>query len=105
MMKIWNGQRQWKNTSVLLYNEEIENNCGKTKYDYYKRKRLVAPRPKLGFYTKAVQEFDADIKDAPNNDPDFQRPIKVATRGFDGIAEPRIVSSKESTCFWRWTKI
>ena len=35
------------------YNEEVEKNYGKTKYDY-RRKRQVAVKPKLGFCWKVV---------------------------------------------------
>ena len=71
-----------------LYNEEVENNRGKTKYDE-RQKRHVVVRAKWGFHTEAVREFYADLKDALNVNPDFQQGIKVATRAFEGIAELR----------------
>ena len=71
-----------------LYDEEVAMNRGKTKYDY-KRKRHVTITPKCGFYSKAVREFYADMKDVSNDDPDFRRAIKVATRAFQGRAELR----------------
>ena len=70
------------------YDEEVEKNREKTKYDY-KRKKHFAIKPKSGFYSKAVREFYADMKNVSNNDPDFQRAIKVATCAFEDIAELR----------------
>ena len=68
--------------------EEVEKNHGKTKHNY-RRKRHVAVKPKKGFYSKAVWEFDTNMKDVPNDHPDFQRAIKVATRAFENIADLR----------------
>ena len=48
---------------------------------------------KLGFYAKAVRAFYTDMKEAPYNDPDFQRSVKVATRAFEGIVELRDLAS------------
>ena len=70
------------------YDEEVEKNHGKTKYSY-RRKRHVAVKPKWGFYSKAVWEFYTDVKDVPNDHPDFQRVIKVVTRAFENIADLR----------------
>ena len=70
------------------YDEEVEKNHGKTKHNY-RRKRHVAVKPKKGFYSKAVREFDTDMKDVPNDHPDFQRAIKVATHAFENIADLR----------------
>ena len=37
------------------YNEEVEKNYGRTKYEYdYRRKRQVAVKPKWRFYSKVV---------------------------------------------------
>ena len=33
------------------------------------------------------------MKEAPYNDPDFQRSVKVATRAFEGIVELRDLAS------------
>ena len=63
------------------YDEEVEKNHGKTKHDN-RRKWHVVVKPKWGFYSKAVREFYTDMKDVPNDHPDFQRAIKVATRAF-----------------------
>ena len=71
-----------------LYDEEVEKNRWKTKYDY-KRKRHVTITPKWGFYSKAEREFYADMKGVSNDDTDFRRAIKVATRAFQGITELR----------------
>ena len=40
----------------------------------------------MGFLSKAVREFYTDIKDVPNDHPDFQGAIKVATRAIENIA-------------------
>ena len=34
------------------------------------------------------------MKDVPNDHPDFQRPIKVATRAFENIADLRDPASR-----------
>ena len=70
------------------YNEEVEKNYGKTKYNY-RRKRQVAVKPKLGFCSKVVWEFYTDMKDVPNYHPDFQWAIKVATCAFENTTDLR----------------
>ena len=87
------------------YDEEVEKNHGKTKYSY-RRKRHVAVKPKWGFYSKAVWEFYTDVKDVPNDHPDFQRVIKVVTRAFENIADLRDPASRpvKKARFWWWQK-
>ena len=75
------------------YDEEVEKNHGKTKCDN-RRKRHVAVKPKQGFYSKAVRKFYTDMKDVPNDHPDFQRAIKLATRSFGNIADLRDPASR-----------
>ena len=70
------------------YDEKVEKGHGKTKYDY-RRKRHVVVKPKWSFYSKAMREFYTGMKDVPNDHPDFQRAIKVATRAFENIANLR----------------
>ena len=53
------------------YDEEVEKKHGKTKYNNG-RKRHVAVKPKWDFYSKTVREFYTDMKDVPNDHPDFQ---------------------------------
>lgn len=72
----------------MRYDEEVEKNREKAKYDR-KRKKHFAIKPNWDFYLKAVQEFYADMKNVSNDDPDFQRTIKVAIRAFEDIAELR----------------
>ena len=64
------------------YDGEVEKDHGKTMYNY-RRKRHVAVKHKWVFYSKAVREFYTDMKDVPNDHPDFHRAIKVATRAFE----------------------
>ena len=75
------------------HDEEVEKNHGKTKCDYG-RKRQVAVKPKWGFYSKAMREFYTDVKDVPNDHPDFQRAIKVITRAFENIGDLREPASR-----------
>lgn len=70
------------------YDVEVEKNREKAKYDR-KRKKHFAIKPNWDFYLKAVREFYADMKNVSNDDPDFQRTIKVAIRAFEDIAELR----------------
>ena len=61
---------------------------GKTKYDY-KRNRHVPIKPSTGFIAKAVRKFYGDLKDAKNNAAEFFRPVKLATRSYNGIGSLR----------------
>ena len=70
-----------------------KKNHGKTKYDC-RRKRHVAVKPRWGFYSKIAREFYTDMKDVPNDHPDFQRAIKVATRVFENKANLRDPASR-----------
>ena len=71
---------------------EVEKNKGKTKYDY-KRKRHVPIKPSTGFIAKAVRQFYGDLKDAKNNDVDFVRAVKLASRSYNEIDSLRDPSS------------
>ena len=64
-------------------------------------------KPKWGFYLKAVREFYTDMKDVPDDHPDIQRAIKVATRAFENIADlrdPATRSIKKTRFFGRGRK-
>ena len=74
------------------YDLEVEKNKGKTKYDY-KRKRHVPIKPSTGFIAKAVRQFYGDLKDAKNNDVDFVRAVKLASRSYNEINSLRDPSS------------
>ena len=69
-----------------LYEEEVEKNHGKTKYDF-KRKKHVEIKPMWGFYSRAVREFYVDMKSVPNDNTDFRRALKIATRALEDIAD------------------
>ena len=75
------------------YDEEVEKNHGKTKYDY-RLKRHVSVKPKWDSYSKTVREFYTDMKDVPNDHPDFQWAFKVATRAFENITDLRDPASR-----------
>ena len=74
------------------YDLEVEKNKGKIKYDY-KRKRHVPIEPSTGFIAKAVRQFYGDLKDAKNNDVDFVRAVKLASRSYNEIDSLRDPSS------------
>ena len=74
------------------YDLEVEKNKGKTKYDY-KRKPHVPIKPSTGFIAKAVRQFYGDLKDAKNNDVDFVRTVKLASRSYNEIDSLRDPSS------------
>ena len=70
----------------------LKKNKGKTKYDY-KRKRHAPIKPSTGFIAKAVRQFYGDLKDAKNNDVDFVRAVKLASRSYNEIDSLRDPSS------------
>ena len=66
------------------YDLEVEKNKEKAKCDY-KIKRHVPIKPSTGFTAKAVRQFYGDLKDAINNDAEFFRAVKLATRSYNEI--------------------
>ena len=50
-------------------------------------------KPSTGFIAKAVRQFYGDLKDAKNNDVDFVRAVKLASRSYNEIDSLRDPSS------------
>ena len=73
------------------YEAEIKRNTGKTKHDF-RRKKHVPIKPKCGYLAKAVREFYTDLADAANNDPIFNKALKVASRAYEDLPKLRYPS-------------
>ena len=54
-------------------------NEGKTRYDY-KRMKYFTIKPTGGYLAKAVREFYPDLAKVKNDDPNFCKAVKLATR-------------------------
>ena len=71
-------------------------------------KKHVPIKPTCGFLAKAVREFYSDLADVKNDDPRFNRALKLASRCFNDIEQLRDPSScapaKKKSGWWR-TKI
>lgn len=63
------------------YDAEVAANEGKTRYDS-KRKKHVPIIPTGGYVAKAVREFYPDLEKVKNDDPDFDRALKLASRCY-----------------------
>ena len=74
------------------FDAEVEKNEGKTKFDV-KRKIRVAITPSTGFIAKAVRHFYSDLANASNDDPDFERATKLASRCYNDLERLRDPSS------------
>ena len=72
-------------------------NEGKTRYDN-KRKKHVAIKPTGGYLAKAVREFYPDLAKVKNDDPNFCKAVRFATRCYNEIEQLR----DPSTCAPRW---
>ena len=66
------------------FDAEVKKNEGKTKFDA-KRKIHVAIKPSTGFIAKAVRHFYSDLAKASNDDPDFERAAKLASRCYNDL--------------------
>ena len=66
------------------FDAEVKKNEGKTKFDV-KRKIHVAIKPSTGFTAKAVQHFYSDLAKASNDDLDFERAAKLASRCYNDL--------------------
>ena len=75
------------------YEAEVALNEGKTRYDN-KRKKHVAIKPTGGYLAKAVREFYPDLAKVKNDDPNFCKAVKLATRCYNEIEQLR----DPSTC-------
>ena len=78
------------------YEAEIKRNTGKTTYDYMLKKH-VPIKPKCGYLAKAVREFYRDLADAANNDPIFNKALKVASRVYKDLPKLRDPSLQPAT--------
>ena len=74
------------------FDVEVKKNEGKTKFDA-KRKIHVAIKPSTGFIAKAVRHFYSDLANASNDDPDFERAAKLASRCYNDLERLRDPSS------------
>ena len=75
------------------YDAEVALNEGKTRYDS-KRKKHVAIKPTGGCLAKAVREFYPDLAKVKDDDPNFRKAVKHATRCCNEIEQLR----DPSTC-------
>ena len=75
------------------YNAEVKRNKGKTKYDA-KRKRRVPIKPSTGYVAKAVRSFYTDLTDKKNDDPEFVKAVKLASRSYNDLEHLRDPSSR-----------
>ena len=74
------------------YDAEVAMNEGKTQYDN-KRKKHVAMKPTEGYFAKAVREFYPDIAKVRNDDPNFCKAVKLATRYYNTTLESEKLKS------------
>ena len=86
------------------YDAEVQRNQGKTKYDS-KRKRHVPIKPTTGYVAKAVRMFYSDLADVRNDDPAFERAIKLAARSYqdiDILQDPSSCPPKKARALFAW---
>ena len=57
---------------------------GKARYGA-KRKKHIQVKPSTGFIARAVREFYPDLAEAKNDDPEFNKAVKLASRCFNEI--------------------
>ena len=75
------------------YDAEVAENKGKTKYDS-KRKKHVPIMPTTGYVAKAVRTYYSDLADCSNDDPLFDKAIKLASRSYNDINNLRDPSAR-----------
>ena len=81
------------------YDAEVKRNEGKTKYDA-KRKRHVPIKPSTGYVARPVRSFYSDLADISNNDPEFIKAVKLASRSYselENLREPSSCPPKKSS--------
>ena len=66
------------------YVAEVKRNEGKTKYDA-KRKRHVSIKPSSGYVAKVVRSFYSDLADTSDDDPEFIKALKLASRSYNEL--------------------
>ena len=70
-------------------------NEGKTQYDNKRKKHVaIKPNKSKGYLTKAAREFYPDLAKVKNDDPNFCKAAKLATRYYNEIEQLR----DPSTC-------
>ena len=74
------------------YDAEVKKNEGKTKYDA-KRKKHVPIKPSTGYVAKAVRHFYSDLAHVNNDDPQFLKALKHASRSYNDLENLRDPSS------------
>ena len=74
------------------YDAEVKKYEGKTKYDA-KRKKHIPIKPSTGYVAKAVRSFYTDLVDASNNDPLFEKAVKLESRSYNDLERLRDPSS------------
>ena len=86
------------------YDAEVALNEGKTRYDN-KRKKYVAIKLTGRYFAKAVREFDPELAKVKNDDPNFCKTVKLATRCYNEIEQLRDPSTfapaKKKYNWWR----
>ena len=75
------------------YDAEVAKNKGKTKYES-KRKKHVPIIPTTDYVAKAVRTYYSDLTDCSNDDPAFDKAIKLASRSYNDIYNLRYPSSR-----------
>ena len=71
---------------------KLKKNEGKTKYDA-KGKGHIPIKPSTGYVAKAVRSFYTDLVDASNDDPQFEKAVKLASRSYNDLERLRDPSS------------
>ena len=85
--------QSWSPKKKEEYDNEVALNEGKTRYDN-KRKKYVAIKPTGRYFAKAVREFYPDLAKVKNDDHNFCKAVKLATRCYNEIEQLR----DPSTC-------
>ena len=71
---------------------KLEKTSGKQ--NTTRRKRHIPIKPSTGIIAKAVRKFYGDLKDVKNNDAEFVRAVKPATRSYNDIDSLRDPSAR-----------
>ena len=80
------------------YDAEFRLNEGKTRFDA-KRKRHIPIKPTSGNIAKAVRHLYSDLADARNDDPQFNKAMKLAScayRDLDSLRDPSSCPPKKA---------
>ena len=66
------------------HDAEVKRNEGKTKYDT-KRKRHLPIKLSTGYVARAVRSFYSNLADISNNDSEFIKAAKLASRSYNEL--------------------